>query len=148
MIRFSQATWGLLPADNGATQKTVVAVAIAKLGEPAVVAAFSGGGSYVGTGRALSAAAGRLSYTYGLKVCSLKASTQDCNTEWVETSRWQLQCPQPLHVFDRWASGLHPRTQGAPFFSSSKFLGGSTSMNSMVTAGTIAQRQPDSPPPA
>jgi len=57
----------LLPPDAGSA-KTVVAVAIAKLGEPAVVTSFTGGGSFVGTGRALSAAAGRLSYVCGLKV--------------------------------------------------------------------------------
>lgn len=49
-------------------RKTAVVVAIAKLGEPAVVASYTGGGSFVGTGRAMSAAAGRLSYFYGLKV--------------------------------------------------------------------------------
>lgn len=62
-----QETAGLLPPDVGSS-KTAVAVAIAKLGEPAVVAQFKGGGSFIGTGRALSAAAGRLSYVYGLKV--------------------------------------------------------------------------------
>lgn len=61
-----QETAGLLTPDAG-TGKTAVAVAIAKLGEPAVVAQFAGGGSFVGTGRALSSAAGRLSYVYGLK---------------------------------------------------------------------------------
>jgi len=45
----------------------VVAVAIARLGEPAEVARARDGGSFVGTGRALSAAAGRLSYVNGLK---------------------------------------------------------------------------------
>lgn len=53
-------------------QLTAVAVGIAKLGEPAVVAAgaaaaTAAGSSYVGTGRALSASAGRLSYCFGLK---------------------------------------------------------------------------------
>jgi acyl transferase domain-containing protein len=61
-----QETAGLLTPDAGGS-KTAVAVAIAKLGEPAVVAQFAGGGSFIGTGRALSAAAGRLSYVYGLK---------------------------------------------------------------------------------
>lgn len=74
---------GLLPAPDSpaggnkasssmAQQLTAVAVGIAKLGEPAVVAAglaaaTAAGSSYVGTGRALSAAAGRLSYCFGLK---------------------------------------------------------------------------------
>lgn len=53
-------------------QQTAVVVAIAKLGEPQAVAAgnaaaVAAGSSYVGTGRALSAAAGRISYCYGLK---------------------------------------------------------------------------------
>ena len=53
-------------------QQTAVAVGMAKLGEPPVVAAGTAaatlaGSSYVGTGRALSAAAGRLSYCFGLK---------------------------------------------------------------------------------
>lgn len=54
-----------------------MAVAIAKLGEPAVVAQFGGSGSFIGTGRALSAAAGRLSYVYGLKArdCTMRAHT-------------------------------------------------------------------------
>ena len=51
---------------------TAVAVGIAKLGEPPAVAAgnaraVAAGSSYVGTGRALSAAAGRISYCFGLK---------------------------------------------------------------------------------
>lgn len=48
---------------------TAVAVGIAKLGEPAVLAAHKEASSFVGTGRALSAAAGRLSYVHGFKVC-------------------------------------------------------------------------------
>ena len=52
---------------------TAVAVGIAKLGEPAVVAAHKEASSYVGTGRALSVAAGRLSYTHALKVCCIPA---------------------------------------------------------------------------
>lgn len=47
---------------------TVVAVGIAKLGEPAVMASFKEASSFLGTGRALSAAAGRLSYVHELKV--------------------------------------------------------------------------------
>lgn len=56
---------------DAGSSKTVVAVAIAKLGEPAVVAQFADGGSFVGTGRASSAAAGRLSYVYGLKASAM-----------------------------------------------------------------------------
>ena len=53
-------------------QQTAVAVGIAKLGEPPAVvagtaAAVTAGSSYVGTGLALSAAAGRISYCYGFK---------------------------------------------------------------------------------
>ena len=47
---------------------TAVAVGIAKLGEPAVMAMHKEASSFVGTGRALSAAAGRLSYMHGLRV--------------------------------------------------------------------------------
>ena len=57
----------MLPQDAGA-QQTVVAVAIAKLSEPAVVVAAPVRGSFGGTGKAVSVAAGRLSYVYGLKV--------------------------------------------------------------------------------
>ena len=64
---FMQETWGLLEGDIGLHQ-TVVAVAIAKLSEPAAVAQLKGHGSFAGTGKALSVAAGRLSYTHGLKV--------------------------------------------------------------------------------
>ena len=64
-------TVGLLPPDTPSSQ-TAVSVAIAKLGEPSVVAAgnaaaVAAGSSFVGTGRALSAAAGRISYVYGLR---------------------------------------------------------------------------------
>jgi len=62
----TQETWGLLRPDAG-DERTVVAVAVARLGEPAEVARARDGGSFVGTGRALSAAAGRLSYVHGLK---------------------------------------------------------------------------------
>ena len=76
-----EETAGLLAPDSapytaggGSTSGscTAVMVAIAKLGEPAGVAAGSAaavaaGSSFIGTGRALSAAAGRLSYCYGLK---------------------------------------------------------------------------------
>lgn len=47
---------------------TAVAVGVAKLGEPALVTAHKDASSFVGTGRALSAAAGRISYVHGLKV--------------------------------------------------------------------------------
>lgn len=46
----------------------MVAVAIARLGESAEVSRARDGGGFVGTGRALSAVAGRLSYVHGLKV--------------------------------------------------------------------------------
>lgn len=50
---------------------TSVAVGIAKLGEPSFWSSTTAGGNigggYVATGKALSAAAGRLSYTFGLK---------------------------------------------------------------------------------
>ena len=62
-----QECWDLLRPDN-IDERTVVAVAIARLGEPAEVGGARGGGSFLGTGRALSAAAGRLSYVHGLKV--------------------------------------------------------------------------------
>lgn len=63
---------GSKAAGTAMQQLTAVAVGIAKLGEPAVVAAgtaaaTAAGSSYVGTGRALSAAAGRLSYCFGLR---------------------------------------------------------------------------------
>ena len=47
---------------------TAVAVGVAKLGEPALVIAHKDASSFAGTGRALSAAAGRISYVHGLKV--------------------------------------------------------------------------------
>jgi len=46
---------------------TVVAVGIARLGEAPATASHTGGRAFQGTGRALSAAAGRLSYIYDLK---------------------------------------------------------------------------------
>ena len=63
---------GLLLPDSSARGQTAVSVGIAKLGEPVAVAAacaaaVAAGSSFVGTGRALSAAAGRLSYCYGLR---------------------------------------------------------------------------------
>ena len=63
-----QETWSMLVQDTGDSM-TAVAIGIAKLGDPAVVlgAAKSGGG-FVASGRAPSVAAGRLSYTHGLKV--------------------------------------------------------------------------------
>ena len=51
-------------ADGGLT---AVAVGIAKLGEPAAVAGYKEASSFLGTGRALSVAAGRISYMHGLK---------------------------------------------------------------------------------
>lgn len=62
-----QMTLGMLESDQNG-QLTVVAVGIAKLGEPAYIGSNKGGGPFVGTGKALSVAAGRLSYLHGLKV--------------------------------------------------------------------------------
>ena len=56
---------------------TAVAVGIAKLGEPAVMAMHKEASSFTGTGRALSAAAGRLSYMHGLRVRPNLASCQE-----------------------------------------------------------------------
>ena len=64
-----QDTWGMLIGGDADRGLTAVAVGIAKLGEPAVLATHKEASSFVGTGRALSAAAGRLSYVHGLKVC-------------------------------------------------------------------------------
>ena len=47
---------------------TAVAVGVAKLGEPPLVTAHKDASSFIGTGRALSVAAGRISYVHGLKV--------------------------------------------------------------------------------
>ena len=64
-----QDTWMMLVGGDTDGGLTAVAVGIAKLGEPAVLATHKEASSFVGTGRALSAAAGRLSYVHGLKVC-------------------------------------------------------------------------------
>ena len=56
-------------------QQTVVAVAIAKLNEAAMVAQQQHHGSFAGTGKALSVAAGRLSYTHSLKAGCLSAAS-------------------------------------------------------------------------
>ena len=58
----------MLAGDDSSGGLTAVAVGIAKLGEPAVMAMQKEASSFVGTGRALSAAAGRLSYMHGLRV--------------------------------------------------------------------------------
>ena len=71
-----QGTWGLLDSDSD-THHTVVAVGIAKLSEPAVVTQQKSHGSFAGTGRALSVAAGRLSYIHGLKARSHHSAFQD-----------------------------------------------------------------------
>jgi len=63
-----QDTWSVLIGGDTDGGLTAVAVGIAKLGEPIVMASFKEASSFVGTGRALSAAAGRLSYVHGLKV--------------------------------------------------------------------------------
>ena len=64
---FNQSAWELLSTDLGA-RLTAVAVGVARLGEAPVSAMSGSAGAFHGTGRALSAAAGRLSYTYNLKV--------------------------------------------------------------------------------
>ena len=69
-----QDTWRMLIGGDTDGGLTTVAVGIAKLGEPAVLAAHKEASSFVGTGRALSAAAGRLSYVHGLKVCCCLSS--------------------------------------------------------------------------
>lgn len=70
-IRFGlQEAWAVLPRGED-TQATVVAVGIAKLGEPSYVAGSKVGTGFTATGRALSVAAGRLSFVYGLKVWAL-----------------------------------------------------------------------------
>jgi hypothetical protein len=62
-----QETWGMLLGGDADGGLTAVAVGIAKLGESAAVAAHKDISSFVGTGRALSVAAGRLSYVHALK---------------------------------------------------------------------------------
>lgn len=63
-----QDTWAMLAGGDADGRLTAVAVGVAKLGEPAVLAVHKDASSFVGTGRALSVAAGRLSYIHGLKV--------------------------------------------------------------------------------
>ena len=63
-----QDTWRMLAGGDASGGLTAVAVGIAKLGEPAVMAMHKEASSFTGTGRALSAAAGRLSYMHGLRV--------------------------------------------------------------------------------
>ena len=65
-----QAAFELVQLDTGASS-TAVAVGIAKLGEPAVVANYKDRSGFLASGRGLSVAAGRISYTYGLKVIPL-----------------------------------------------------------------------------
>ena len=69
-----QDTWRMLAGGDLSGGLTAVAVGIAKLGEPAVVAMHKEASSFTGTGRALSAAAGRLSYMHGLRVRPTLAS--------------------------------------------------------------------------
>ena len=64
----------MLAGGDSGSGLTAVAVGIAKLGEPAVMAMRKEASSFVGTGRALSAAAGRLSYMHGLRVRRYLAS--------------------------------------------------------------------------
>ncbi len=69
-------------------EQTTVAVGIAKLGEAPTVAAgnaaaVAAGSSYVGTGQALSAAAGRISYCFGLKGPSGMAQARAVFGSWL-----------------------------------------------------------------
>ena len=66
-LRIHKSAWELLSTDMDA-RLTAVAVGIARLGEAPVSAMNVSARAFQGTGRALSAAAGRLSYTYNLKV--------------------------------------------------------------------------------
>ena len=66
----------MLPPDAG-TEQTVVAVAIAKLSEPAVVVAAPVRGSFMGTGKAASAAAGRLSLCLGAEGAALLGAERE-----------------------------------------------------------------------
>lgn len=70
MHRNMQAAYELVQPDMGASM-TAVAVGIAKLGEPTVVANHKDRSGFLASGRGLSVAAGRISYTYGLKVIPL-----------------------------------------------------------------------------
>ena len=83
-----QETWGLLGADTD-TEQTVVAVAIARLSEPALVTHQMSHGSFAGTGKALSVAAGRLSYTHGLKV---QPGLLLCCSQLLEVGIWRRLC--------------------------------------------------------
>ncbi|KAK9866522.1 hypothetical protein WJX84_008502 [Apatococcus fuscideae] len=67
-------TWDILESDSG-LQQTAVAVGIARLSDPPAVTSHKGGGGFTGTGRALSVAAGRLSYAHGLKGPSVSMDT-------------------------------------------------------------------------
>lgn len=75
MCARDQESWNLLPHEEDALM-TSVAVGIAKLGEPPYVASSKGGAAFTASGRALSVAAGRLSFVYGLKVGPLMLLSQ------------------------------------------------------------------------
>ena len=74
-----QDTWGMLAGGDADGRLTAVAVGVAKLGEPALVSAHKDASSFVGTGRALSVAAGRLSYVHRLKVIIIIIVTWSAN---------------------------------------------------------------------
>ena len=76
-----QDTWRMLIRGDTDGGLTAVAVGIAKLGEPAVLATQKEASSFMGTGRALSAAAGRLSYVHGLKVPAVSSSWESPEAE-------------------------------------------------------------------
>lgn len=70
-------------AHTGMQHTTAVMVGIAKLGEAAAVAAgtsaaVAAGSAYVGTGRALSAAAGRVCYCFALRGPAGEAACSSC----------------------------------------------------------------------
>ncbi|BDA51455.1 probable oleandomycin polyketide synthase, modules 5 and 6 [Coccomyxa sp. Obi] len=77
-------TWGILAGGDTYGRLTAVAVGVAKLGEPAVLAAHKDASSFIGTGRALSVAAGRISYIHGLKGPSVSIDTA-CSSSLVTT---------------------------------------------------------------
>ena len=79
----------LMTHDGDFDKRVAVSVGIAKLGEPQSIArntaaAIMAGSSYVGTGKALSAAAGRISFVFGLKGPSIALDTA-CSSSLVGT---------------------------------------------------------------
>jgi hypothetical protein len=72
---------------------TAVAVGIAKLGEPAILTGRKEASSFVGTGRALSAAAGRLSYVHNLKVREVAGSGKEREKSTLTSARMHCRAP-------------------------------------------------------